>query len=231
MGLRRSFDYALLGVPHGPLGWIGARLLASMKGKYHRAMAAELDRQADDELLDVGCGSAVLLAEHAARVRYVAGIDASELQVEMARKRLAQRIAAGTAGIVLGDGSHLPWEDGRFGVVTSLDTIKFTSDPPEILHEIYRVLRPGGRAVFTMGDNTKALLGRTDKSGTRDAWGVWSWNDADAARLVEEAGFTDVTIAVLPVPSKSQLVRATKPKPSSIDEAGKATAPVEEVMA
>ena len=231
MGLRRSFDYALLGVPHGPLGWVGVRLLASMKGNYHRAMAAELDLQADDELLDVGCGSAVLFSEHAAHVRYVAGIDASELQVQMARERLAERIAAGTAEIVLGDAADLPWSDGRFGVVTSLDAIKFVPDPKGVLHEMYRVLRPGGRAVITIGDNTKPILGRTDKSGTRDAWGVWFWSDADAARIVEEAGFTDVTVSVLPVRSKSQLVHATKPEPSRIDAAGKAITPVEEVVA
>jgi SAM-dependent methyltransferase len=210
MGLRRSFEYALLGVPHGPLGHVGAWLMASMKGKFYGCMASELDLQAGDELLDVGCGSARFFAEHAGHVRYVAGIDASELQIEMARKRLAERIAAGTAEIVLGDAAALPWEDSRFGVVTSLDTMKFTSDPGGALAEMHRVLRPGGRAVFTMGDNTKALLGRTDKSGTRDAWGVWFWSDADAARLVEEAGFTDISVTVLPVPSKSQLVRAAK---------------------
>ncbi len=231
MGLRRSFDYALLGVPHGPLGWIGARLLASMKGKYHRAMAAELDLQADDELLDVGCGSAVLFAEHAAHVRYVAGIDASELQIEMARKRLAERIAAGTAEIVLGDAADLPWEDSRFGVVTSLDAMKFTSDPGGALAEMHRVLRPGGRAVFTMGDNTKALLGRTDKSGTRDAWGVWFWSDVDAARLVEEAGFTDISVTVLPVPSKSQLVRAVKPASTAVASAPERQMPVKASVA
>lgn len=81
-----------------------------------------------------------------------------------------------------------------------------------------------------MGDNTKPILGRTDKSGTRDAWGVWFWSDADAARLVEEAGFTDVTVSVLPVRSRSQLVRATKPEPSGIGETPGTTVSVEEVV-
>ena len=49
-------------------------------------MAAELHLQPDDELLDVGCGSGRLLAEHAAHVRYVAGLDISEIQVGMARE-------------------------------------------------------------------------------------------------------------------------------------------------
>lgn len=211
MGLREWYSYSVFGIPHGPLGWIGARMMASMKGKYYRSMAAELDLQADDELLDVGCGSGRLLVDHAGHVRFVAGLDASELQIEMARRILAERIAAGTAEIAFGDAATLPWEDGRFSVVTSIDVMKFVPDPPRTLAEMHRVLRPGGRVVITMGDNAKALVGRTDKSGTRDAWGVWRWTDADAQRLVEEAGFADVSASVLPVFSKSQLIRAAKP--------------------
>jgi SAM-dependent methyltransferase len=209
MGLREWYSYSVFGMPHGPLGWIGARLMASMKGKYYREMAAELDLQPDDELLDVGCGSAKFLTEHAGHVRYVAGLDASELQVEMARERLAERIAAGTAEIVLGDVADLPWDDGRFSAITSLDAIKFVPDPEGALAEMHRVLRPGGRAVITMGDDSQARYASAP-SGTQSAWGIWCWSDADAQRLVEEAGFTDVTVSVLPVQSRSQLVRATK---------------------
>ena len=230
MGLREWYSYSVFGIPHGPLGWVGARMMASMKGTYYRSMAAELDLQPDDELLDIGCGSGRLFVEHAGHVRYVAGLDASELQIEMARRILAERIAAGTAEIVLGDAAALPWEDGRFSAVTSIDAMKFVLDPPGVLAEMHRVLRPGGRVVITMGDNAKALAGQADKSDTRDAWGVWRWTDADAQRLVEEAGFSDVNVSVLPVLSKSQLVRAAKPA-SPDSGATEMMAPVEEVKA
>lgn len=229
MGLLRRFWTPFFGVPQGPLGRLGAWLMTK-KGRYFRAMAAELDLRADDELLDVGCGSARFFDEHTGHVRYVAGLDASEIQVGMARKRLSERIAAGTAEIVLGDVADLPWEDGRFSVVTSLDALKFVPDPAAALAEMSRVLRPGGRAVITMGDDSQARFGSAP-SGTQSAWGIWCWSDADAQRLVEEAGFTDVTVSVLPVPSKSQLVRATKPASPDIDRATETTAPVEEVKA
>lgn len=208
MGLRTRFWTPFFGVPSGLIGQVGARMMASMKGRFYRSMAAELELQADDELLDVGCGSAKFFVDHAAHVRYVAGLDASELQVEMARRRLAERIALGTAEIALGDAADLPWEDDRFSVVTSLDALKFMPDPRAALREMRRVLRPGGRAVITMGDESDR--GSFD-SGTRNAWGTWDWTDAHAQRLVEEAGFEDVSVSVLPVFSKSQLVRATKP--------------------
>jgi len=166
VGLRRSFEYALLGVPHGPLGWVGVRMMAATKGSFYRALAAELDLRPDDVLLDVGCGSAGLLVEQASHVSYVAGLDASEMQVEMARRRLADRLAAGTAEIVQGDAVALPWEDGRFSVVASLDVMKFVPDPGAALREAVRVLRPGGRLAVTVGDMAKAPMEGAGRSGT-----------------------------------------------------------------
>lgn len=209
MGLRRSFWWTLVGKPSGPLGRVGARLLVLMLPPIYRAMAAELGLQPDDDFLDVGCGAASLLAEHASHVRYVAGLDASQIQVGMARRRLADRLAAGSAEIVLGDAGRLPWDDGRFSVVTSLNTLKFVPDPERALREMCRVLRPGGRVVVTMGESKQARWGATDKSGTADAWGQWQWSDAEAQRLMQGAGFADVAVSVLRGGFK--LVRGTKP--------------------
>ena len=47
-------------------------------------VAAALDLQSDDRLLDVGCGAGVFLAEQAAGVGQVAGLDASGNQVASA---------------------------------------------------------------------------------------------------------------------------------------------------
>ncbi len=232
VGLRRSLVYTSVGVPHGPLGRIGVRMMAARarKGGFYRAMAAELDLQPDDELLDVGCGSAGLLVEQASHVSYVAGLDASEIQVEMARRRLADRITAGTAEIVLGDAAALPWEDGRFSVVTSLDSMKFIPDPGVALREMVRVLRPGGRAVVTLSDAATFPVGSTPRSGTRDACGMWCWSDADARRMAEEAGLVDVTVSELPVFSKPLTVRGVKLAPSALEGAPASAAPVEAVV-
>jgi SAM-dependent methyltransferase len=227
MGLRRSFEYAMLGVPHGPLGWIGVRMMASRKGAFYRALAAELDLQPDDVLLDVGCGAGGLLIEQAAHVAYAAGVDASEMQVEMARRRLADRIAAGTAEVVLGDAAKLPWEDGRFSVVASLDVMKFIPDPVAALREAVRVLRPGGRVAVTVSDMAKAPMEGAGRSGTMDAWGIWYWSEADARRMAVEAGLVDVTLSELPVFSRPLTIRGMKPLASAPKEAPEAASRVE----
>ena len=214
MGLRSRWWNTFFGVPRGPIGWLGARIMRKSNPTFYRAVAAELDLQSDDELLDVGCGSAGMLVEPAAELPFVAGLDASGIQLGMARERLAERIAAGKAEIVEGDAAALPWDDERFSVVTSINAMKFFPDPAGALREMYRVLRPGGRLAITMGEAEEAPAGATE--GVVDKWGQWQWTDDAAQQLVEEAGFTDVTVSVLPVSSKALLARGTKPAGASV---------------
>ena len=94
MGLRRSWWMSFFGLPHGLPGRFGVRLMSRTSRPFNTAMAAELDLQPDDEVVDIGCGSGTLLADHATHVRSVAGIDASALQIGLARHRLAARIDA-----------------------------------------------------------------------------------------------------------------------------------------
>ena len=205
MTRRGRFYRKFFGRPVGGIGWLGTRLMVRINRRNYATMAAALDLRSDDDLLDVGCGSAVLLASHASRARYVAGLDASDLQLGIARQHLADRIAAGTAELVKGDAAALPWPDGRFSIVTSMFCLKFVPDPLKALQEMHRVLRPGGRAVVAICDPL-----RDEKaSGTADPWGQWQWSATDARLLLEKAGFADVATSVLGRPA-SQVVRGTK---------------------
>ncbi|MEA2026001.1 MAG: class I SAM-dependent methyltransferase [Chloroflexota bacterium] len=214
MGLRSRWWNTFFGVPRGVIGRLGARIMLRSSPPFNRGMAAELGLQPDDELLDVGCGSGGMLLEHASQLPFVAGIDASEIQLGRARERLAERIVAGTAEIVLGDAAALPWEDGRFSAVTSINAMKFFPDPAGALREMYRVLRPGGRLAITMGEAEEAPKGSTE--AVMDAWGQWQWSDAAAQELLEEAGFTDVAVSVMPVFSKALLAGGTKPATTAV---------------
>lgn len=227
MGLRRSFVMSFWGVPRGTLGRVGARVLARLAGPLYAMMAKELELRPEDDFLEVGCGSARLLAEQASHVGHVAGLDASEIQLEMARKRLAERIAAGTAEIVLGDAMALPWEDGRFSVVGSLNCLKFVPDPPRALQEMHRVLRHDGRVVLTI-DKQSDKWGR---SGEVDGFGQWQWSPDDARRMMEEAGFADVSVADMPTRLGLQYVRGAKRATPAVAEAVETPALVGQAVA
>jgi SAM-dependent methyltransferase len=196
-------------------------MMPRMMGSLYPMMAAELDLRPDDDLLEVGCGSARLLAEQAAHVRHVAGLDASEIQVRMARKRLADRIAAGTAEVVLGDAMALPWDDGRFSVVGSLNCLKFVPDPPKALSEMHRVLRPDGRLVLTIDKQ----VDKWGRSGKVDAFGQWQWSVDEMRRMMEEAGFADVSVADMPTRMGLQFVRGAKPAAPAVTDLAETPAP------
>lgn len=196
-------------MPRGRIGWVGARVLPFVAGRLYQVATDELELHADDELLDVGCGAGVLLHDRAAGLRFVAGLDASQIQVGLARQRLAERTAAGTAQVVLGDASALPWPDGRFSAVVSVNCLKFVVDPDQALREIHRVLRAGGRFVHL----TDPPVTDPEKSGEVDALGIRQWSADDSQRIMERAGFADVSVRQLPAKYlRLQLVRGVKPR-------------------
>jgi SAM-dependent methyltransferase len=190
MFARVFSDWA--GVPRGPLGWVSAHTVLNTSS--YPAVADALQLSPDDELLDLGCGSAGFLAGQADRVHRVAGIDLSDIQVSLARKRLGERIAAGTAEIVHGDAGALPWPDASFTVVTCMSVFEALPDPAGVVAEVFRVLRPGGRAVLNIGERVPA---GTQTHRILNGAG-WVWAEDDVRRMVEQAGFTDVSIQYVP---------------------------------
>jgi SAM-dependent methyltransferase len=188
-GIRR-----LLVSPPGPiawaLDWIWAYVLPikMFHGQFYAPAAELLDLTPDDELLDVACGSGSFLADEAAHVRRVAGIDISGPMTSVARRRLRDRMRSGTAQIITGDATNLPWPDQDFTAVTCLGSLEWFSRPDTALAEMHRVLRPGGRLVVTMGGLDTATTVKADDS----PWGMGDWTESDAHAALAAAGFSDI---------------------------------------
>jgi SAM-dependent methyltransferase len=95
----------------------------------------------ETSLLDVACGSGLALMAAAHRGATVAGIDASEPLVRIARQRTPH------GDIRLGDMFVLPFPDATFDVVTSFNGIWAGCD--QAVAEARRVVRPGGFVALT----------------------------------------------------------------------------------
>ena len=177
-----------------PRGFVG-RMTYSMMNIGHKAIyknvAEVLAPQLDDHLLDVPCGNGHFLRKFAPQVCSIAGLDISELGIRLASKKHADRLAAGTAEFVCGDAAELPWQDGRFTAVASMGGLPAFSQPEESLKQIYRVLRPGGRAVLSIEWNAEDGKDRTKE---HEKYGFRIWTEDEVRALMEEAGFSDVSI-------------------------------------
>jgi len=166
---------------NGPTGWVMAKAMPRMEAGLYETVAEMLDLQPDDELLDIGCGPGAFLAAKAQHVRRVVGLDLSRVMLREAERRLADRIAAGTAQLVTCSAAELPFEDGEFSAVTALNA-------PVKHAEAFRVLRPGGRLVFSDPDP------RRSPEQPAVSWGVRWCDEADHRRMFEDAGFTDMNV-------------------------------------
>jgi len=103
-------------------------------------------------LLDVGCGSGVLLRTAADRGLEVSGLDAAAPMLDAARDRVPK------ADLRVGDLQFLPYADDAFDVVTAFNSFWFAADPIEALREARRVTRPGGQVLLL-------VFGRPERSG------------------------------------------------------------------
>jgi len=191
----------------------------------YRLMVDALDLSPEDDLLDVACGWGEFLVAYASQARCVAGIDWSEEKVALARERLADRVASGTAEVVHGDAAALPWGDGTFSAVTCMDAFPFFTAPDRVLAEIIRVLRPGGRMLMQIGMRWPDGPPKHMPHPTSHVVDVS--DEASVRKLVEGAGFGEVSFSygpgsasrvghlvdlLLAGSDELRVVRAVKPK-------------------
>ncbi len=112
-----------------------------------RRLDAILDRYLPSapgpRLLDVGCGTGHYLSRLQQRGFEVAGIDGSEEMLARARE------SNPAADLRLADVEALPFPDGQFDVVVSIEVLRYLADPRGALAEMARVLRPGGVCLLT----------------------------------------------------------------------------------
>ncbi len=106
-------------------------------------------RRPSVSLLDIGCGTGAnlsMLREAAGQGARLTSVDFSDLALKFAR----QTNAAQNITLARCDALGLPFSDAAFDVVTMLDVLEHLSDDRAALGEVRRVLKPGGRYVFSV---------------------------------------------------------------------------------
>ena len=117
----------------------------------------------------------------------VYGIDISEESVAKAKKVNAD-VLDKQVFVRQGSAEMLPYEDGKFDLVTAVETVYFWPNLPGCLQEVRRVLKPGGKfaiLVEVVDSNSK---------WTSVVEGMTAYSPGDLKQLLDGAGFTQTEI-------------------------------------
>ena len=159
MGKRTGNKQEILGVPATPedikkgYGRI-SRLYAILEEKFESGLQKRglelLAIEKGEVVLETGFGTGCSLKEMASAVGdsgRVYGIDITPQMVQLTRQRLQRAQLLDRAELCEGDARGMPFEDDKFDAVYIASTLELfdTPDIPRVLHEIKRVLKPGGR--------------------------------------------------------------------------------------
>jgi ubiquinone/menaquinone biosynthesis C-methylase UbiE len=100
-------------------------------------------------VLELGCGAAAGARWLATQGAEVVALDLSAGMLRHAR--LAEERSGVRVPLVQADALALPFADGAFDIVcTAFGAIPFVADSGAVMHEVARVLRPGGPWVFSI---------------------------------------------------------------------------------
>ena len=155
-------------------------------------------------VLDVGTGTGRVLELLASRASQGVGVDASKAMLALARSRLA-RAGLAHCSVRLADMYRLPLADASFDLAVTQMVLHYAEDPPGVLTEVARVLRPGGRLIVV----DLAQHGRDDVT-TRLAH-RWPGFSDDAMRvLLAQAGMEQGEAVAIDGPLPMRLWPATR---------------------
>lgn len=103
--------------------------------------------QASGDVLELGCGGGINMAFYdPAKINSFSGVDPSPALLDASRA--AAQAKGMTADIRAGIGEALPFDDARFDTVAITFTLCSVHSPAQVLAEMRRVLRPGGKILF-----------------------------------------------------------------------------------
>lgn len=171
-------------------------------------LVQRLDLQAGEKVLDVATGTGAVATAAAQVVSprgRVTGIDISEGMLEKAQCN-ALKMGLGNVDFHRMDAEALEFRSGYFDVVCSSFGIFFLANMGKALSQWRRVLRPGGRVLFTsFGPDafqpmSEILRAQLEANGVAFPEGRRSFpwlrlSDGDDCRsLLEDAGFVDIAV-------------------------------------
>jgi len=164
-----------------------------MQNEYRRLAEKVVSLFEGGKLLEIGPGPAYVSIEIAKRLPKVEiiGLEISDTMIEIAKKNAKEHEVSEKITLKKGDASKMPLEDSEFDFVLTSGSLHHWKKPTQVVDEIYRVLRPGCRALVSdlMKDAPKEKVhdfaNKIDSKLMR--WGLkHSFKESYTARQIEQ---------------------------------------------
>ncbi len=173
----------------GQFSWLTA---AEYRRFFHR-----LAIDSSTNVLEIASGAggpALFMAEETGCL--VTGVDIHDAGVEAANTRAAERGLAARATFVCADArERLPFADGAFDALTCIDSINHLYEREGVFAEWHRVVRPGGRVLFTDPITVTGRLRREEMAVRSGSMGEFVFTPVGTnEELLRAAGFGDVEL-------------------------------------
>jgi len=193
-----SSDDLARGNPRKPEGEDGARMLSRMNESH--APVTEwalgfLKTEGARQLLDIGCGGGATMGRLARLVPegFVRGLDYSEVSVRESADYNADLIRDGRAEVIEASVEDLPFEDGTFDRITTVESFYFWPNPEENLKEVFRVLKEGGQFLLVADIYGKAGLNQETLKNI-EIYDLFNPSKEEFLVMFRDAGFTAVKV-------------------------------------
>ncbi len=150
-----------------------------------------LDLRLSSSVLELGCGSGGYALHLAEKVGCrLVGLDINAPGVRNANQLALARGVASQARFEQCDVSDsLPFDDNAFDAVFSNDVLCHIPGRPKVLGEMFRVLKSGGRMLFSDALVVGGMLSH-EEIATRSSIGFYVYSPpGENERLIEQAGF------------------------------------------
>ena len=107
-------------------------------------------------MLEIGCGAGLVSSHIASSGANFSGVDITKKAIEITRRRFDLMDLKGN--ILQMDAEKLAFENESFDYVVSWGGIHHSGNMEAIISEVYRVLRPGGRAMLMVYNRNSDVI-------------------------------------------------------------------------
>jgi ubiquinone/menaquinone biosynthesis C-methylase UbiE len=100
-------------------------------------------------VLEIGTGKGGFLAQLGKHADHITTLDNDADQQRLAKRHVRQAGPRCPIRYVIHDAEWLPWADGSFDSVVSVNTFHHLEHPMRVFKQMLRVLKPGGKLVLS----------------------------------------------------------------------------------